>query len=89
MPVAQLHTWGLRILVIYNALGSDTGWRKIDCTYAFRYQKATDDSGVSSWTTDFDIRHSVYVAKYRVLLSEQEFPGVDNRRSFSVFIELP
>jgi hypothetical protein len=73
----------------WYALGSDTGWRKIDCTYAFRYQKATDDSGVSSWTTDFDIRHSVYAAKYRVLLSEQEFPGVDNRKSFSVFIDLP
>jgi hypothetical protein len=73
----------------WYALGSDTGWRIIECPYTFHYLKATDDSGVSSWTTDLDIRHSAYLAKYRVLLSEQEFPGQDSRKSFSTFIELP
>jgi hypothetical protein len=77
----------------WYALGRDSGWRKVswpvDHPINFVYAPPTDDSSISSWSTDMQTPHSAYVAKYRVLLTEEEFPGQETRKSLSMFIDLP
>ncbi len=76
----------------WEALSEDTGWRKIgwppDHPIDFVYTPA-DAGGISSWSTPMQTPPSGDSAKYRVFLSEEEFPGQDARRSFSTFINLP
>jgi hypothetical protein len=86
---APQNPFSLMLQKRWYALGGDTGWRNVTCKYDFAYNPATDDSGVSSWSAELDILHSAYLAKYRVLLSEEEFPGQKSRKSFSTFLELP
>jgi hypothetical protein len=73
----------------WYALGRDTGWRQVDCPVKFDYHPATDDTGVSTWSGELNTPGSPYWVKYRVLLTEQEFPGDSRRHSFSAFINLP
>jgi hypothetical protein len=76
----------------WYALGQDTGWRKVDWPsdhpINFVYTPA-DTGGVSNWSTPVYIPESADAAKYRVLLTEDEFPGQHSRRSFAIFINLP
>jgi hypothetical protein len=75
----------------WEGFGGDTGWRKIDWPsdhpINFVYNPA-DSGGISSWSTPLQIPRSVDTAKCRIFLSEEEFPGQDARRSFSIFINL-
>ena len=73
----------------WYALGHDTGWRKILSSDDFVYHPATDGTGISAWSTQLQTPKSAYVAKYRILLTEQEFPGQATRKSFSMFVDLP
>ncbi|HLJ29462.1 MAG TPA: hypothetical protein VKY85_22325 [Candidatus Angelobacter sp.] len=80
----------LKLQKRWYALGKDTGWREIKPKKPISFHfTAPDPNGVSTWTTELQTPHSAYVAKYRVFLSEQEFPGQESRKSFSTLIDLP
>jgi hypothetical protein len=74
-------------------LTQDAGWREVswpkDCKPNFKFHAPTDGSKVSNWSTVLCTPHSAYVAKYRLFLTESDVPGQNDRRPFSVFLELP
>jgi hypothetical protein len=72
----------------WYALGRDTGWRPAPCDVSFSFTPQ-DASGVSTWTAELDTKHSAYRTKYRVLLTEKEFPDPNSRKSLSMFVDLP
>jgi len=75
----------------WQTLGGDTGWRKVDWPAAhpinFVYTPA-DSSGVSSWSTPVQVPSSIDPAEYRVFLTEEDYPDLSKRKSFSCFIDL-